>query len=128
MKIDNSTVQLNAKYDYLAPDKSEIRLLCHGELGGFCHCTLPAGQTSAAVKHKNVEELWYVLEGEGEIWCETPDRKTPIRVKAGTSVTIPPKVAFQFRADTSGPLKILIATIPRWPGPDEAEPSKGFWP
>jgi mannose-6-phosphate isomerase-like protein (cupin superfamily) len=54
--------------DYLAPDGSEIRLLLDCQSGGVSHCTLPPGATSSAVRHKTVEEVWYVLRGEGEIW------------------------------------------------------------
>ena len=118
-------VFLKSNYDYLAPDKSEIRLLSRGSTGSLCHCTLPAGHVSTAVRHRNVEELWYVLEGRGQVWRET---QGVTDVKPGTSVVIPPKSGFQFQAAQSGPLKILITTIPPWPGADEAEPAKGFWP
>lgn len=117
-------VSLKSNYDYLAPDKSEIRLLCEGQTAGFSHCTLPAGQVSIAVKHRSVEELWYVLEGRGQVWREAYE---VIDVGPGTSLVIPPKSGFQFRADQSGSLTILIATIPPWPGADQAEPVKGFW-
>lgn len=123
--MDLVPVQLRTAYDHLAPDTSEIRLLGQGQTAGLCHCTLPAGKGSTAVKHRNVEELWYVLEGQGQIWREGNE---PVDVVPGTSLVIPPKTGFQFRADQSGALKILIATIPTWPGPDEAEPVKGYWP
>ena len=45
------------KYDYLAPDDSEIRLLTGFDCGNLCHCTLPAGKISKAVKHKTVNEI-----------------------------------------------------------------------
>ena len=44
--------------DYLAPDSSEIRLLLDCPEGGVSHCTLPAGATSLAVRHKTVDEVW----------------------------------------------------------------------
>lgn len=122
--MDYSPVPLKSAYDYLAPDTSEIRLLCQGRTAGLAHCTLPAGQVSTAVKHRKVEECWYVLQGKGQIWREEYGVSD---ITPGISVVIPPKSGFQFRADQSGPLQILIVTIPPWPGADEAEPVKGFW-
>jgi mannose-6-phosphate isomerase-like protein (cupin superfamily) len=58
---------LSEDYDYLAPDGSEIRLLPTFEPGGLCHCTLPDGMTSKALKHKTVDDIWYILEGNGEV-------------------------------------------------------------
>ena len=63
-----STKQLSENVDQIAPDGSEIRLLHALSGGGLCHCTLPAGNVSSAVTHKTVEEIWYFLEGQGELW------------------------------------------------------------
>ncbi len=54
-----------AAYDVLAPDASEIRLLVSVRGGSAAHCTLPAGRTSLAVRHRTVEEVWYFLRGRG---------------------------------------------------------------
>ncbi|MBC7901210.1 MAG: hypothetical protein H7070_14285, partial [Saprospiraceae bacterium] len=70
MEFDVSPVPLKEKIDYLAPDGSEIRLLINGLNGNLCHCTLPAGSTTVPVRHRNVEELWFVIEGRGQIWRE----------------------------------------------------------
>ena len=69
-------VTLKPDADYLAPDGSEIRLLPAMKGGGLCHCTLPVGKTSAPVAHRQVEEIWYVASGEGEVW-RTPRQKRP---------------------------------------------------
>ena len=53
--------------DVLAPDGSEIRLLPQTTGGSMVHCTLPPGAVSLAVTHRTVDELWYVLSGEGEL-------------------------------------------------------------
>ena len=65
--LDFEHKQLGESYDYLAPDGSEIRLLPNVKGGGMCHCTLPPGKKSLAVKHKTVEEIWYFLSGQGEV-------------------------------------------------------------
>ncbi len=76
------------------------------------------------VKPRRVEELWYVLEGHEQFWRKGYE---VIDVAPGTSFVIPPKSRFQFRADQSGSLTILIATVPPWPGKEEAELVMGFW-
>ena len=123
-----NTVPLKQGYDYLAPDGSEIRLLARGSMASFCHCLLPAGAVSTPVRHRTVEELWYILEGIGEIW-RAQDGETRIDpIEAGDSLRIPTGVSFQFKACDDGPLKILLATMPPWPGAEEAIPAEGGWP
>ena len=53
-------------HDVLAPDGSQIRFLPQVKGGSMVHCTLPPGTVSLAVTHRTVDELWYVLAGEGE--------------------------------------------------------------
>lgn len=121
------TSNLKPEADYLAPDGSEIRLLSTMRGGGLCHCTLPAGKISSPVTHRQVEEIWYVLEGDGEVWRRNDETETTVAVSPGASLTIPSRTAFQFRNTGSGPLCILIATMPPWPGPEEAEEAVGVW-
>ena len=122
------TMKLKTNADYLAPDGSEIRLLPAMSGGGLCHCTLPPGTTSSPVAHRKVEEIWYVLSGEGEVWRKNYAPDETVRVCVGTSLTIPPRTAFQFRNTGDSPLCILIVTMPPWPGPHEAEKAMGVWP
>jgi mannose-6-phosphate isomerase-like protein (cupin superfamily) len=121
------TKDLPADEDYLAPDGSEIRLLLAFARGGLAHCTLPAGATASAVKHKTVEEIWYVLEGEGEVWRREGKDEKIIQIFAGRALAIDQGVEFQFRNTGEGPLRLIIATLPKWPGPMEAEPVEGRW-
>lgn len=121
------TKDLGEKYDYLAPDGSEIRLLPSLPAGGLAHCTLPAGRVTAAVRHRSVEEIWFVLYGQGEVWRRAGADEKVVEVFAGRSLVIPTGVDFQFRNTGDTPLQILIATLPQWPGPDEAETSSGPW-
>jgi mannose-6-phosphate isomerase-like protein (cupin superfamily) len=122
------TVRLKRDADRLAPDGSEIRLLPAMNGGGLCHCTLPVGEVSSPVAHRNVEEIWYVLEGEGEVWRRNTASEEVVRVSGGTSLTIPPRTAFQFRNTGTIPLCLLIATMPPWPGAQEAGDAVGLWP
>jgi len=122
---DEVVKSLAEEYDYLAPDGSEIRLLVNGEHGGLAHCVLPAGKVSAPVQHRTVEELWYVLEGQGEIWRERAGEERVDQIRIGDSVRIPVGTSFQFRAAASANLKLLLATMPPWPGPQEAVQVQG---
>ncbi|HEU5147988.1 MAG TPA: cupin domain-containing protein [Chryseosolibacter sp.] len=121
------SVELKEACDYLAPDGSEIRLLLTLQHGGVCHCTLPPGLTSTAVKHKTVEEIWYVLSGEGEMWRKNNEQEEVIRMKHGTCLSIPLETSFQFRNTGEVNLTLLITTMPPWPGKDEAVVVKDHW-
>jgi mannose-6-phosphate isomerase-like protein (cupin superfamily) len=119
---------LKGEYDYLAPDGSEIRLLSQCQNGGFAHCRLPAGAVTAAVRHRTVEELWYVVSGEGEIWRQRDGEEPQFdHLREGDSLRIPVGVSFQFRASPYGGLNLLLATMPPWPGAHEAVPTIGPW-
>ncbi len=107
-------------YDALAPDGSEIRLL--HQLGGVSvvHCRLSVGVTTIPVRHRTVEEVWYFLAGEGQVWRKQGGREQVLDVRPGMSLTIPLGTDFQFRNTGDAPLEFLIATTPPWPGEDEA--------
>ena len=94
----NSTLgitQLAYHYNYLAPDGSEIRLLTQAQGGGLAHVVLPVGQTSEAVTHKTVEELWYFIAGNGQVWRRQGDEESVCDVRLGTSLAIETGVHFQ---------------------------------
>jgi mannose-6-phosphate isomerase-like protein (cupin superfamily) len=114
------TADLRPKLDYAAPDGSEIRLLLDADAGGCAHCTLGPGRCSAAVRHRTVDEIWFVLGGRGQMWRRSAsDETAEDELRPGRFVTIPVGTAFQFRASDESPLRILIGTFPKWPGPDE---------
>lgn len=114
------TILLPKEYNYLAPDKSEIRLLGSLAGGGMAHVTLPQGKVSQAVKHRTVEEIWYVVDGEGEMWRIHDEKESIEKLFNGICITIPVGTSFQFKNTGDRDLQILIATMPPWPGEDEA--------
>jgi mannose-6-phosphate isomerase-like protein (cupin superfamily) len=124
----SETKNLPKDYDYLAPDGSEIRLLLNTKGQGVCHCALPPDKVSAAVKHKTVEEIWYFLSGEGEVWRSDQTKEEITRVKSGVCITIPLGTSFQFRNTGKVPLEFIIATTPPWPGKEEAIQVQNHWP
>ena len=115
------------RHDVLAPDGSEIRLLPQLAGGGMVHCTLPPGAVSLAVTHRTVEELWYVLAGEGLLWRQQGERQEVMPLRPGTAHTIPLGTHFQFRNPGAEPLVLLIVTMPPWPGMDEAVRVADHW-
>ena len=113
--------------DVLAPDGSEVRLLLSLPGGSMAHFRLPAGQVSRAVRHRSVEEIWYVLEGGGAMWRSSEEGEAVTPLIVGLCLTIPVGTSFQFRASQDGPLAAVAVTMPPWPGDAEAEFVAGRW-
>ena len=105
--------------DAVAPDGSEIYFRV-GDAGraSLVEVVLASGRVSRPVKHRTVEEIWYFLDGSGDVWLGAATR----RVAPGDVVVIPAGTPFQFRAAGSRPLRFLCFTTPPWPGDDEAIP------
>jgi len=93
----------------------------------MAHFELAPNQTSVAVRHRTVEEIWYFLRGKGEIWRKLEDHEEVVGVEADVCITIPNGTHFQFRSSGSEPLAAIGATIPPWPGSGEAIRVKGRW-
>lgn len=118
--------------DATAPDGSEIRLLADGRnaatKSSMVEVTLPAGQVSRPVYHRTVEEIWYILEGEGQVWRCPPDAGPasvpPQHVSPGDALVIPTGWRFQFAAAPDANLRFLCHTTPPWPGEEEAVPAE----
>jgi mannose-6-phosphate isomerase-like protein (cupin superfamily) len=120
------TKTLAAAPDAYAPDGSEVRLLASLDRGSFAHFTLPAGQVSAPVAHRSVEEIWFVVAGEGELWRRYREEESVTALRPGVALTIPLGAHFQFRAGDAA-LSFVAATMPPWPGAEEAFAVPGRW-
>jgi mannose-6-phosphate isomerase-like protein (cupin superfamily) len=118
------TKPLPAQPDAIAPDGSRVRLLVSGTRGSMAHFELGPGETSIAVRHRTVEEVWYFLSGRGQMWRSGDE---PVDVGPGVSLDIPVGTTFQFRCTGDEPLCAVGVTMPPWPGEDEAIPSDGPW-
>jgi mannose-6-phosphate isomerase-like protein (cupin superfamily) len=118
---------LTEEYQVLAPDSSEIRLLGRAASASMAHGTLPPGAISLAVKHRTVEEIWYVLSGRAQIWRSLGPEAAVVDVSAGASITIPVGTHFQFRTTGDEPFRFIMCTIPAWPGDAEAVRVPGHW-
>ncbi|MGH8907017.1 MAG: cupin domain-containing protein [Egibacteraceae bacterium] len=115
-----ATAQVPERVDVIAPDGSEIRELLALGGGSMVHCMLPPGATTIAVRHRTVEEIWYVVSGEGEVWRRQGDREEVTGLGPGACLTVPLGTAFQFRATGPDPLALVLVTMPPWPGAGEA--------
>ena len=112
-----------------APDGSDVRVLPATARGSCAHFELAGGQTSLAVVHRTVEEIWFFLGGRGEMWRSAGDGDpgTTVEVTADVCITIPVGTRFQFQANGSEPLRAVGVTMPPWPGEDEAVVVDGPW-
>jgi len=125
--MDFDTKQLPVDRDVVAPDGSDVRILLGLKSGGMAHFELPPGQTSTAVAHRTVEEIWFFLTGRGEMWRKQNDREEVVPVEPGLCLTIPLGTHFQFRSFGDNPLAAVGVTMPPWPGEGEAFEGKGKW-
>jgi mannose-6-phosphate isomerase-like protein (cupin superfamily) len=121
------TKRLPISRDVVAPDGSDVRILLGLDRGGMAHFELAAGNTSVAVAHRSVEEIWYFLAGRGEMWRKQDEREEVVTVDAGICLTIPLGMHFQFRSFGEEPLAAIGVTMPPWPGEGEAYKVEGKW-
>jgi mannose-6-phosphate isomerase-like protein (cupin superfamily) len=118
--MDFETTRISAKPDAIAPDGSEVRVLCQLSRGGLAAFTLAPKAVSKAVAHRTIEEVWYFISGHGRMWRKLGDREEIVEVGPGISISLPTGTHFQFRCDGSEPLVAIGATMPPWPGEEEA--------
>jgi mannose-6-phosphate isomerase-like protein (cupin superfamily) len=98
---------------FVTADGSMIRELCGRPTGGtanqsLAEATLEPGQATQRHYHGEVEEIYFVLDGEGEMELDG-DRA---RVEAGQAIPIPPGARHQIRNVGSRPLRILCCCSP----------------
>jgi len=124
---DFETMRLPPRPDAVAPDGSDVRVLLHLAGGSMAHFELGPRQTSIAVTHQSVEEIWLVLSGRGEMWRRQGNREEVVSLEPGVCLTIPRNTHFQFRSLGDGPLTAVGVTMPPWPGEGEASNVHGPW-
>ena len=79
----------------------------------------PVGERSLAAS---------VVSGRGRMWRRHGEHETVAELQPGVSLSIPVGTRFQFRCDGNERLVIVGATMPPWPGNDEADFVDGPWP
>jgi mannose-6-phosphate isomerase-like protein (cupin superfamily) len=121
------TKRLPTGRDAVAPDGSDVRILLGLNGGGMAHFELPPNQTSTAVTHRTVEEIWFILSGRGEMWRKKEDQEEIVKLYTGVCLTIPLGTKFQFRSFGDQALAAVGVTMPPWPGEGEAIIVEGTW-
>ncbi len=123
------TSRLAVDQHAVAPDGADVRVLLRLGAGGMAHFELGPEETSRAVAHKTIEEIWFFLGGRGEMWRKQGDLEEVVPVDAEVCLTIPLGTHFQFRSFGYQPLSAIGVTMPPWPNTDdEAIPVEGKWP
>lgn len=122
-----ATKRLPAEPTEVAPDGSQVRVLLRLPGGSMAHFELAPGQVSHATVHRTVGEVWYVLAGQGEMWRKQGAREEVVALEPGICLTIPVGTQFQFRAVAAESLCVVAATVPPWPGEQEAIQVTGPW-
>jgi mannose-6-phosphate isomerase-like protein (cupin superfamily) len=110
-----SVLQIHSLSSYSAPDGSVIRELASPRQGGItshslADITLPPGTKVEAHFHKMSDEVYWVIEGAGEVLLE--DLWHP--VEAGSIVTIPVGTIHAVKSAPSTPLKMAVTCCPAW--------------
>jgi mannose-6-phosphate isomerase-like protein (cupin superfamily) len=94
-------------------DGSTIRVLLDARLGGaanqsLAEASLAPGQATRRHHHAESEEIYVLLEGEGEMEVDGERR----RVGPGDAILIPPGARHEIRAQTDVPLRFLCCCSP----------------
>jgi mannose-6-phosphate isomerase-like protein (cupin superfamily) len=113
------TAHLPVESDAIAPDGSDVRILVRCDAGSMTHFSLALNETSVAVAHRTLEEVWYFTAGRGEMWRKpegSDDDGEVVDVRAGVALTIPSRTHFQFRSTGPEALAAVGVTMPQWPG------------
>jgi mannose-6-phosphate isomerase-like protein (cupin superfamily) len=94
-------------------DGSTIRSLLDRSNAPVAHqslaeATIEAGEATVRHRHLESEEIYYLVEGAGEMELDGERRA----VAAGDAILIPPGAWHQIRASGDGPLRLLCACAP----------------
>ena len=110
--------------DAIAPDGSEIYFkIDDAERASLVLVRLGPGLVSRPLRHRTVEEIWYVTAGRGRVWRRPPEGAgATVAVEPGDAVRIPTGWEFQFAAGPGAALEFACFTSPPWPGEEEAIP------
>ena len=97
---------------FTTKDGSTIREFHHTELQSLAEASLAPGQTTQRHQHRVTEEIYIVLEGEGDLEVDG-DRQ---QVGPGDAVVIPPGAWHEITATTE--LRFLCCCVPPYSDDD----------
>jgi mannose-6-phosphate isomerase-like protein (cupin superfamily) len=111
-----------------SPLGSHIRFIMDGTHGNMIHSTVPPGMVGRAARFQTIDEFWFILSGEGEIWRRAADGSESVtQLIPGVSIDIALGTSFQYRCTGAEPLVFTCTAMPSWPGDDEAVLIDGPW-
>ncbi len=104
---------LGAAEPFTTADGSTIRSLLDLSTApvanqSLAEATLEPGAATGRHYHRETEEIYYLVEGSGEMEVDGERRS----VGPGDAILIPPGAWHQIRADVSGPLRFLCCCAP----------------
>jgi mannose-6-phosphate isomerase-like protein (cupin superfamily) len=111
-----------------APDGSEVRPLVATDRASMSHFTFHPGTVSPAVRHRRVEEVWYVVDGRARMWRFDGSAAAIVDLHPGVALSIPAGTSFQVSVDIDRPLVVVGVTMPPWPSEGDADLVEGTWP
>ena len=105
--VVSSQVEIHARYGGVVP---EIASRAHVDvlMPVVAQATIEAGQATVRHYHRDSEEIYYLVEGSGEM--ELDGERSAVR--CGDAILIPPGAWHRIRADRSGPVRLLCACAP----------------
>ncbi len=121
------TMQTPSRPTTIAPDGSDVRELLRLAGGSLALFELASGEISIPVVHRSVDEIWYILSGQGKLWRKLDNSEETVALEKGICLTISVGTHFQWRSDGTEPLVVLGVTIPPWKGEDEGYQVEGVW-
>ena len=106
---------ISADPDAVSPGGgAEIRHIVSSPLGDLTHAVCPSGHVAPTHHLPELDEEYYVLAGEGEIWRATDEREAVTALRPGRWVQMPAGVRFQYRANRGSSLVFLVVVLPGW--------------
>lgn len=111
----------------IAPDGMRVVPLSRGAMLSTATFALAPRTIGHAVKHRTVEEVWYVTSGEALLWRSRDGIESTQSLVPGMSVTIPVDTCFQLNVEGEASFEVIGATAPPWPGDLEARRVNGKW-
>ena len=101
---------LRSAEPFVTKDGSTIRELHHTQVQSLAEATLEPGQATERHQHRLTEEIYFVLEGSGDMEVDGEHR----RVAVGDAVLIPPGAWHTLRNDGTSELVILCCCAPAY--------------
>lgn len=82
------TKRIGAAPDAIAPDGSEVHVLCRVPRGSMAVFSPHANSVAKAVAHRTVDKVWHVAAGRGRMWRRLGERSEIVELPLGDRLTL----------------------------------------